>query len=57
MGRLVGPLNPTTGFHGAGPVPRGFDIRLVMTLRAPASSSRVSFGPGLNTKAASSCGA
>jgi hypothetical protein len=36
MGRLVGPLSPTTGFHGACPVRRGFIVGGHFSLISPA---------------------
>jgi hypothetical protein len=45
MGRLVGPLSPTNGFHGAGPFRRGVDIRRVTAVSASAISSRARFAP------------
>jgi len=40
MGRVVGPVIPSSGFQGAGPLRCGLGMRRVMTVRASASSSR-----------------
>lgn len=45
MGRVVGPENSVSGFHGAGPVRRGFGIRAVMTRSDSASSIRARCAP------------
>ena len=45
MGRLVGPLRPSSGFHGAGPTRRGFGSRCERILSASASSSRARLAP------------
>src|SRR5215208_5101435 len=45
MGRLVGPLRATSGFHGAGPVRRGLANRRVTALSASAISRRARFAP------------
>ena len=45
MGRLVGPLSPTNGFHGDGPFRRGVGIRRVTAVSASAISSRARFAP------------
>ena len=40
MGRVLGPLKPLSGFHGAGPVRRALGMRRDMTVKASVSSSR-----------------
>ena len=45
MGSVVGPLNPSIGFHGAGPLRDGSLIRRVRIFRASESSSRARFAP------------
>jgi hypothetical protein len=45
IGRLVGPLNPTSGFQGAGPVRWGLGSRRVTAFSASAISTRARFAP------------
>jgi hypothetical protein len=43
MGRLVGPLKLTIGFHGTGPTVRGFDIRRARIFSALGPVGRYEF--------------
>jgi hypothetical protein len=45
MGRVLGPLKPLSGFHGAGPVRRALGMRRDMTVKASVSSSRARCAP------------
>ena len=45
IGRLVGPLRPSRGFHGTVPTQRGLGKRLARSLRASASSNRARLAP------------
>ena len=47
-GRLIGPVMPMNGFHGAAPVHRMLGIRRAMVVRASASSILARCDPGSN---------